>query len=223
MFHIYRIFSAAAFAVIGIMTCECLPAMASSLDLSAQPPDLSAGYLNVTYDATTGTLSAVGWPMSFNEGGNPPEHASIVGGNYDLTADLTQSGLPVSGSLKITGTIPGLASSGTLLTGQLQLSQSGFGFQSPQAIQQSGSGDIFEFVFNVTGGDLAPYYQGKASVILDAWCSGFNGSFTTSFAASPYLSVADNSAVVPEPSTAILLLTALALGLPASASRWRHM
>ena len=109
---------------------------------------------------------AVGWPMSFNEGGNPPEHASIVGGNYDLTADLTQSGLPVSGSLKITGTIPGLASSGTLLTGQLQLSQSGFGFQSPQAIQQSGSGDIFEFVFNVTGGDLAPITKAKLALFL---------------------------------------------------------
>ena len=166
MFYIYRIFSAAVFGVIGILSCECLPAMASSLDLSAQPPDLSAGYLNVTYDATTGTLSTVGWPMSFNTGGNTPEHASVVGGNYDLTAHLTQSGVPVSGSLKITGTIPGLASSGTLLTGQLQLSQTGsqagFGFQSPQAIQQSGSGDIFEFVFNVTGGDLAHLLPGQS-------------------------------------------------------------
>ena len=117
-----------------------------------------------------------------------------------------------TGSLGITGTIPGLASSGTLLTGQLKQ----FGFQS-------GGGDVFEFMFDVTGGDLAPYYDGETSVILDAWNSGFDGSFANSFTASPYLSIADNSSAVPEPSTAISLLSALSFGVAALACRRRSV
>ncbi|MGA2253385.1 MAG: PEP-CTERM sorting domain-containing protein [Thermoguttaceae bacterium] len=211
---IRRALYAAVLALIGIWGLEGLPAMGSSLNLTTQPPDLSAGYLNVTYDATTGIINAQGWPTSFTLSDNPtPDSVSIVGGQYDLTAKVTPTGQPVSGSLDVTGTIPGLAlSSGTLLTAQV----SQFGFQS-------GGGDIFEFVFNVTGGDLAPYYHGKTNVILDAWNSGFDGSFANNFAASPYLSVADTSAVaVPEPSTALLLLSVLALGLPALICRRRH-
>jgi len=212
----HRVLCAAVFAWIGVFSFGGLPAMGSSLDLSAHPPDISAGYLNVGYNATTGTLSAVGWPTSFTVSDNAANPASIIGGQYDLTAHVTPTGEPLAGSLEITGTIPDMAlSSGTLLTGQLELSQSGFGFQS-------GGGDIFEFIFNITGGDLAPYYQGKVSVILDAWDSGFDGSFAKSFTAGPYLSVADNSIVVPEPSAAILLLGAVAFGLPFVAYRWRR-
>jgi len=212
----HRVLSAALIGLIGILGFTGLPARGSSLDLSAQPPDLAAGYINVTYNATAGTLSAVGWPASFNLGGSPPDLGTIESGQYDLTAHVTPSGQPISGSLDVIGTIPGMASSGTLLTGQLQLSQSGFGFQP-------GGGDIFEFIFNITGGDLAPYYQGKVSVILDAWNSGFNGSFANDFNASPYLSLADNSlVVVPEPTATMLLLTASTFGLLVAACRWRR-
>ena len=199
---ICRVICAAVLGLISILGFEGLPALGSSFNLTDQDPDISAGFINVSYNATAGNLLATGFPISFNLSDNPtPDSASIVGGQYNLTAQVTQTGQPVSGSLDITGTIPGLATSGTLLTGQL----SQFGFQS-------GGGDIFEFIFHVTGGDLAPYYDGKTSIILDAWGSGFNGSFATNFAASPYLSVADDRAVAPEPSTAILLLAHFPLG-----------
>ena len=124
-----------------------------------------------------------------------------------MSAQVGPDGSLVAGSLDVTGTIPNLASSGTLLTGQLAQ----FGFE-PQG------GDIFEFIFDVTGGDLAHYYNGETSVVLDATGSGFTGSFANNFAAMPYLSVADNSAVVPEPSAAVLSLSGLAYGLSALVS-----
>jgi len=190
--------------------------MGANLNLSVHKPDLSAGYLTTSYSATTGIISVNGWPLAFNLNGNStPDYPSIVGGQYRLSAQVTPTGKLMTGSLKITGTIPSLATSGTLLTGQLS-----------QFEYQSAGGDIFGFIFDVTGGDLAPYYNGEAGVILDATNSGFKGSFSNNFAASPFLSVADNTAihVVPEPSTMLLLLSVLAFGLPAWAChRLRHL
>ncbi len=194
---------------LGILGFVALPAMGATLNLTAHPPDVSAGFLNASYNATTGILSADGFPISFNLGGaSGPTYPTIYGGQYFLNVDLTPTGQPVPGTgvLDITGTIPGLASSGTLLTGQL----TNFGYQS-------GGGNIFEFAFDDLGGDLAPYYggyDGETGVILDAQNSGFNGSFANSFTAGPFLSISDNTSIVPEPSTAILLLAILAFGAP---------
>jgi hypothetical protein len=174
--------------------------MGATLDLTLSDPDLSAGFLNTGYNSSTGILSAAGWPISFDLNGTT--YPSIVGGQYMLSAHVNAAGQAGAGTLDITGTIPSLASSGTLLTGQL----SEFGFEP-------GGGDIFEFDFDVTGGDLAPYYDGHVSIILDAQDSGFDGSFSTSFEASPYLSVADNGTTVPEPSAFALLACALAVAL----------
>jgi len=132
-----------------------------------------------------------------------PDYPVIDNGSYNLTAQITKAGQPISGTLDIGGTIPGLTSSGTLLTGHL----SRFGFQDS-------GGDIFEFVFNVTGGDLAPYYNGQTGVILTATGSGFNGNFASGFATQASQAVSDNFTVVPEPSSAVLLLYALIFLLP---------
>jgi hypothetical protein len=180
-----------------------LSATAASLDLQTQKPDLSAGFLNTTYDAATGKIIVSGWPISFNVNGtSKPDYPFIYGGQYELNAQLTPAGQPLAGTLHISGTIPGLASSGTLLTGQL----SQFGFQDS-------GGNIFEFVFDVTGGDLAPYYRGEIGVALDSWNSGFGGSFVNNFAASPFLGVADNAFLVPEPPTITLLAGTMVIGL----------
>ncbi len=186
------------------------PAKGSTLDLSRQDPDLSAQFLTVDYVAsagTTGTLTATGWPTSFTiTGTNTPDYCEIDNGQYSLTAQITKTGQPISGTLDITGTIPGMSTpSGTLLTGQL----SQFGFEPPPG------GDIFEFMFNVTGGDLASYYNGQAGIILTATGSGFDGNFMTSFSTQVSQAVSDNFGVVPEPNTAILLVNVLAFGLPA--------
>jgi hypothetical protein len=191
--------------------------MGSTLNLAQQNPDLYAGFLSAQYSPTsgsTGTFTATGWPISFNiSGSNTPDYPTINGGTYSLSASVSQTGLPLSGALNVTGTIPGFATSGTLLKGTL----SQFGFAP-------GGGDIFEFIFNVTGGDLAPYYHGKTGVILAATGSGFTGSFTTSFATDPSQAASDNFTVnpVPEPSSAWLLLSLLTIGMPALVFRRLH-
>ena len=203
---------AAVLGLIGTVAFLVSPALGGSLDLRLGDPVISAGFLTVGYNATTQVFSATGWPMAFDLNGTA---SSVDGGQYSLSATVSPNGQATGGSLDITGTIPGLATSGTLLTGEL----SQFGFQ-PRG------GNIFEFVFNVTGGDLVPYYGGQTNVVLDANNSGFNGSFTSSFNASPFLSVADNGSAVtavPEPSIATLMLGALGMGAPLLLCRlWRR-
>ena len=191
-----------------ILGIDVSSARGSSLDLVPQNPDLAALSLTVDYQpsaGSTGTLTVTGWPTSLTTSGtNTPDYPIIDNGSYDLTAQITKTGQPISGTLDIGGTIPGLASSGTLLTGQL----SQFGFQNT-------GGDIFEFTFNITGGDLAPYYNGQTGAILTATGSGFDGSFASSFSTQACEAVADNfTIVVPEPSMVALLLCVSIFGLP---------
>jgi hypothetical protein len=201
---VMRLSCLAVFGVALLLVAGVSSSLGDSLNLKAQPPDISAGFLTTTYDATTGLFTASGFPVSFNISGNStPDYPSISSGQYQLIAQVTPAGQPVSGSLNITGTIPGLTSSGTLLTGTL----SQFGFQNA-------GGDIFEFIYHVTGGDLASYYHGQTGIILDATNSGFKGSFTTNFAASPFLGISDNVMLVPEASSMLLLLGAVAFGVP---------
>jgi hypothetical protein len=151
--------------------------------------------------------------MSFNvSGASTPDYPHIVGGQYKLNAQVNPAGTPISGSLDITGTIPGLATSGTLLTGTL----SQFGFMDS-------GGEIFEFTYNVTGGDLAHFYSGQTGIILNSVNSGFSGGFANSFSSpsppSPALGFSDNGGMVPEPATIVTFLGAVAFGLPVIAFR----
>ena len=201
---------AVVFGCVGITIIDESPAVGSTLNLAQENPDLYAGFLSAQYSPTsgsTGNFTATGWPLSFNiSGSNTPDYPTINGGTYTLSASISQTGVPLSGSLNVTGTIPGFATSGTLLKGTL----SQFGFAP-------GGGDIFEFIFNVTGGDLAPYYNGKTGVILTATGSGFTGALTTSFATDPSQAASDSFMLntVPEPSSAWLFVSLLMFGMPA--------
>ena len=191
-----------------------LPARASPLDLSAHSPDLSATPLTAQYNATTGMFTVTGFPMAFDvSGGSTPDYPSVTSGSYHIDASILPNGQAQSGTLAVGGKIAGLANSGTLLTGNL----SQFGYVN------SGD-DMFDFVFDVTGGDLAPFYTGhKVGVILDAVNSGFNGSFTSNFASNSGLAMSDNFSFnpspAPEPSTGALLMVAVAVGVPGMAYR----
>jgi hypothetical protein len=207
---------AAMFGCVGITIFDESPAKGSTLDLQQQNPDLYAGFLTAQYNpssGSTGSFTATGWPISFNiSGTSTPDYPTINGGTYSLSASISQTGLPLSGSLNVTGTIPGLATSGTLLTGTL----SQFGFAP-------GGGDIFEFIYNITGGDLAHFYHGKTGVILTATGSDFTGSFTSSFATDASQAASDNFLMpVPEPSSALLIMALLGVGSPAATLRWWH-
>ena len=72
------------------------------------------------------------------------------------------------------GTIAALgANSGTLLTGTL----TAFGFPV-------GPGQIFEFLFTPTGGDLLTGFGTEGGIILDAGANDFTGSFDPPFSNS---------------------------------------
>jgi hypothetical protein len=202
---------------VGMLCIDESPAAGSTLNLSAQYPDLGALSLTASYEpssGSTGTFSVTGWPTEFTLSGT---NSPAIGGSssYNLTAIINKlTGDPVSGSFAVDGTIPSLgASSGTLLTGTL----SQFGYQDA-------GGDIFEFVFKLTGGDLAHYYStNQIGIILTATGSGFTGSFLTPFGTDASQAVSDNYGytAVPEPSTGILLVGVLACVLPVfTRRRW---
>jgi hypothetical protein len=201
---------AAVLGYLGTAVFEGSCARGSTLDLTSQNPDLFAGTLTASYSPSSGnvgTLTVNGWPTSFNITGSTASNAMVVDGQYDLTAQINnQTGQLISGSLNIAGTIPSLASSGTLLTGQ----PSQFGFMPPPG------GDIFEFLVSVTGGDLASYFHGQIGIELTAFNSGFNGSFTSNFSTPVCQAVSDTFfQPVPEPATGVLLLTVFGFVLPA--------
>lgn len=125
-----------------------------------------------------------------------------IWGNYpgflmDVTLTLDSNNLPIggTGSLQILGTINYLgASSGTLLTADFQQ----IIFNDP------GGSEELRYIFNTTGGDLAEYYPSQILVIHN-W-TGFAGSFGGDFSSPGGDSY---TCAIPEPCTAILLLTSL--------------
>ena len=209
----WRVCCAALCGLLGILGWGG-SARGKPLNLHPSPPDVSAQALNVGYNATTGIFSAIGYPSSFALSSGSVYTVTGGSNSYNLTAQISPAGQPLSGSLSITGTIAGLGLSGTLLTGGWLGS---FGYQD-------GGGDVFEFIFDNLGGELAPYFaSNQVGLEVTAWGSDFNGGFTNSFTATPYSSSADNFMFVPEPPMAILLLSVLAIGLPVWAyRRWRR-
>jgi hypothetical protein len=195
--------------LIGVIGFGVSPAQASLINLTADGPDITSGLVDVSYVASSGVFSATGTAMSFDVDHMKPIDYDITNGSFSINMLLTPSGQPTSGTLSILGTIPGLASSGTLLTGQI----SQFGYQPPPG------GEVFEFVFNVNGGDLASYYSGKAGIVLGAQDTGFTGVFTSNFGNSPMSGSTDTFAV-PEPSSIALVLALAASGLVAMV--WRR-
>ena len=185
------------------------PAHAALLNLQLQPtPDIYSGFITLDYNAGTDWLSAQGYAFSLNDGSGS---YTIAGGTFDLTATIDDFGGLSSGALSIGGDVNNFGP--TLLTGDMI----DFGFMDPPG------GDLFEFLFTVTGGDLATMYGGMGSqfgVVLGAMGAGFDGTFTNNFANNGQ-GVADAAPIVPGPSALIAL--AAGLGLTASTSRRRRV
>lgn len=174
-------------------------ASAEHLGLDKQiPPDIVSYNTHVSYEyhEHEGVFTANALAMIFDDGTwHYIMDGDDYGGSFDVSMTVNPTdGSPIAGTLSITGTIDDLADSGTLLTGDIR----SFGFSDPPG------GEIFEFLFAVTGGDLKSYYLESEhgpyiGVILNAWNSGFEGSFTASFSNSSS-GTADTFAHVPEPS-----------------------
>jgi hypothetical protein len=175
---------------------------ASLLNLNLLVPDIESGFIDVMYDASGDMFSATGFALAIDYDGIAPPDYNINNGSFDLSASIDDFGSASSGSVAIGGDIPGLGVMGSLLTGSL----TDFGFQT-------GGGDLFEFLFTVTGGQLAADFGGIGAtigVILDANGSGFTGDWGLDFnnnGGMPGfgLGVADTAFIPAPPALAVLL------------------
>ncbi|MDH3589142.1 MAG: hypothetical protein OEQ74_07035 [Gammaproteobacteria bacterium] len=159
----------------------------------ADAPDIASGFITVSYNAMTDTLSATGSAIQLYDG-----VATFIdaGGLFILEATVDGDGNMTGGTISIDATIASLGHvSGTLLTGVL----TDFGFME-------GGGDPLEFLFDVTGGDLASLYGPRGGIILSD--AGFGGSFANDFANTD-AGVSDTAAI-PVPPALWLMFSALA-------------
>jgi len=198
--------------VAAVVACWSTVADATSLGLPQGLPDIYSHtiYVNYDYDAasSSGVLTATGTARQINL---PPTSDIWAGaGSFELSVRVSDGGAVLGGTdedLKIQGHLdlngdmtedPG-EPVGTLLTGRVTQ----FGF--PDA-----GGDPLEFVFTVTGGQIADLYGGAGSLGgVTLWQSGFGGSLTTDFNNAMIPGVAfgigvSDTYVVPEPITALV-------------------
>lgn len=345
---------AALLVWIGVCGLGGSSAEAALLNLTQRPPDITSFFLDVHYSASAGEFVATGDAAAFNIAGEAEAYCGITAGQFSILLELTPTGSPISGTLTISGWIPGLvtappapplqpstASAGirvsatpkrraatakfvrrvagrrtpspktAYLSGarkakatdrkrgnasrlrkparknnsrvgrQVRKSKSAAGRPAPRpgtnrhgsiasrkrtapksnlnkrgarrkrakppptatippiglpsppsvilltgTISQFGfspqGGEIFEFLFDVTGGALSQYYSGQAMVILNAGNTGFDGTFVRDFANSGFDGVSNTFPNAPEPSTGTLMLSLIGSGLAAGAFRRRR-
>jgi hypothetical protein len=176
--------------------------------------DVTSDTLFVHYDLdanpATGTLHADGFPVEFDE-----NDQGFFSGTFSLSLKINSAtGAPLGGTIYIDGeTTDTPYFNGVLLTGNI----TGFGF--PDAGPNFGGGNIFEFLFTVTGGALAPSYYsaGYGGIIMNIKngsdpSNPFTGVFTAPFKNNgdqPFAvgGVSDTFPMpTPEPSSLALLL-----------------
>ena len=190
----------------------CGSAEAALIPLNLAPtPDIFTRFTSLTYDAGSDLMTVTGASLTLDDGGGA---VNITGGTLDIQADIGLGGVIGigGGTITITGTV-GLFGPGVLLQGVLL----DFGFLDAPG------GELFEFLFEVTGGDLAigslygvPGPGSQFGVILDAVDSNFDGTFDVDFANSG--AGFANVRAVPGPATFVLLM----LGAGALGARKRR-
>lgn len=177
--------------------CLCAPSHADLLGLDLETsPDITSLFISTSYNATTDAFSANGFAMELDTGGSTE---AISSGSFSLNATIDDTGTASAGSITIGGNV--LGNGPTLLTGNLL--DFGFGTIVP------GTGP-FEFIFEVTGGDLAGMYGGIGASfgVVMSQALGFSGDWGVSFNGSG-MTVSDAAPLVPAPAVATLLLGGL--------------
>jgi hypothetical protein len=172
--------------------------------------DLTSSYLETKYDGAGLFTVESTWTgaTSLNNDSIHPLYDLSGDGNLDisLTIDPT-TGAPLSGTLTISGDASnhytGGTNTGNLLTGTI----SQFGFPSASQGPANDGAEVFEFIFNTTGGDLAAYYP-SIVVNLSEVDIKFNGTFGTNIFddATEENGQTDTyaGAVAPEPPTLVI-------------------
>lgn len=178
-----------------LLTALATPASADLNLTLLDSPDIFSSFIDVGYDAASGTFTASGFSFTLDDDGvGAPE--IIVPGTFDLSATINEFGDATAGSFTIAGTVPTLGfGSGPLLTGTL------VDF-SPLAASET-----FDFLFDITGGEAAGLF-GTAPVGLKLHSTGYAGSF-----ASDFSTIGGSSAdLAPIPAPGAALLAVIGLG-----------
>jgi len=185
--------------VVGVVACSTT-SLASPLNLMQSTPDITSGFITVSYNATSDVLTVTGTALSIDFNGTPPPDNNITSGTFTLTATINSSGMLTSGSLSIAGTIPALGAASPLLTANL----TAFGFSDSPVTQ------IFEFTGTTTGGSQAAGMGSQVGTILNLG-GGFSGSFASNFANGGFGSA--DTFRIPTPGASLLLGAASLIGL----------
>jgi hypothetical protein len=195
-------------------------AEADLLNLRLGMPDVFSSYIITAYNKDTHVFTSSGMASNLSMDGVSMPYITNAEGNdfiwpdsFRINASIDNNGVANGGSLQITGyvvqqgfntdvgeTVSQPLTSGTLLTGNLV----NFGW-----LKMDGTYAMFELIFQVTGGDLMPYFAGRnAGVILSLGDFGNYADgklFESSFTMDSGNMVSDTGPVVPIPGAAWLL------------------
>jgi hypothetical protein len=196
--------STASLVIAGIALGGGAPASGAFIDGFGllDSPDVASRFIDVTFDAGTDAFVASGFALAYDDGTPPGD--DIIDGSFLITASIADDGAAGAGSLDIGGTIGLLGPS--LLTASLV----DFGFSDA-------GGMLLQFVFAVTGGDLAGAYGGVGALVgvsMDVDSDGYPAGWTKSWDNNDGVpgaggGVADAAPLVPSPPTVALLALAL--------------
>lgn len=182
------------------------PASATLLNVPVTFPLLSYDNGGTTsYDAATDAFRLDAFPIAIRTSAADSPHfitpSLPVAGEYftisilvDDAGNLIGGGagddLAIFGFVDIDGDSV-VDYSGTLLTGDV----TGFGYQN-----NSGTTDLFDFTFDVTGGALASLFSSSVGVSLQSERSSFTGSFESNFGGGGKGTLGN----IPEPASLVL-------------------
>jgi hypothetical protein len=186
--------------------------------LILQPaPDIFSGYIDVTYDANSNLFSSTGYNLTIYNGTDPETDPQIDfneynWGDFSISAAIDDAGVASSGSLNLSGKVLGYGTTGSLLTGDLTFFNAFFA----DTLNPNSDVAIFEFLFDVTGGEMADMFGGlgtSVGVIIGCVSVGgnvaqeqFTADFDNLFDHGPgYGSAVADTAPIPEPVTILLL------------------
>jgi hypothetical protein len=190
--------------VAGVLPWAGVPAHGAFIDGFGliDSPDIVSRFIDVTFDESSDAFLASGFALDYDDG--TPPNDSIIGGSFLITASIDDSGAATGGMLDIGGTIGLLGPS--LLTGSLV----DFGFDDA-------GGMLLQFVFEVSGGDLAGAYGGIGALVavnLDVDSDGYPAGWTKSWDNNDGVpgaggGVSDTAPLIPAPPAAALLALAV--------------
>jgi hypothetical protein len=216
-----------------MVLCGCLAALPSTANgdmvfpdtMHSAWPDICSLYTMVdyTYDAGSANVSVIGWPSHYGDASGPD-----ISGSSDLYSfNISGTVSPSSSSTAPLDVSDGILTVyGSLTSGPDELLLSGTVDRMGLLDSVPGYLTLMDFSFHVTGGSLAGDYGGVGALggtTLGLYAAGGDTPFTSLNAGFSYdngSNTNDTFSVVPEPSTSVLMLVSIVVGL--ASSMWRR-